>query len=532
MRNDSLSIVGLVFLLLASATSLEGQHAAADSAWRAGDHARAELLYGTVLASDSTDRQALHRLALIHGWTDRHQESIALFDRLLALAPENRGAAIERARVLAWSGEHAAAIDAVEAILEREPGDRDALAAHAQFTAWAGRFPASLRSYEALLAVSPDDPEARRGLARVTSWSGRLRQGEHLWQELVAADPADVEALLGLAAVQRWRGRTLEARATLDRAAALAPDNPEVRAQILHARAAFAPRVSPTVVYESDSDGNRMVTSAVAVSYSPTPRLQLRVDAYSRDLGYGPAPDLAGRAHGATIGLSALLPARWVLSAAAGASGRTSGESTLIPTFHASVASPRDHRFGAAASVSHAALDATAQLARNRVEVSEATLSGRFQGDAGTTGSVRVSRATFAGSERNVRHGGSAELFQRVTRPLSLGVTVTAFGFEHDLQDGYFDPDFFGVALLGARWSREAGKWNFNAEAAPGIQRVGSGGDVRGVAQLSGRLGYLLAPGRELSISGGYSSSGLTEFSTQGADYRYRSLGVAAGWTF
>jgi hypothetical protein len=64
------------------------------------------------------------------------------------------------------------------------------------------------------------------------------------------------------------------------------------------------------------------------------------------------------------------------------------------------------------------------------------------------------------------------------------------------------------------------------------VQQFGSAGGVRGVAQINGRVGYIFAPRREIALAGGYSSSGLTTFSTESAGYRYHSLSISAGWAF
>src|SRR5687767_5057086 len=93
----------VLVLLLPCAVS--AQTDAADSAWRAGNTELAAQLYEARLARDSMDATALHRLALVHGWKDRFDQSIALFDRLLRVDASNFDARVDRARVLAWRGQ-------------------------------------------------------------------------------------------------------------------------------------------------------------------------------------------------------------------------------------------------------------------------------------------------------------------------------------------------------------------------------------------------------------------------------------------
>ena len=70
----------------------------ADVAWNEGDLATAERLYTIRVGRDSTDERALHRLALINAWADRHDAALALFDALLRVAPSNLEARRDRAR--------------------------------------------------------------------------------------------------------------------------------------------------------------------------------------------------------------------------------------------------------------------------------------------------------------------------------------------------------------------------------------------------------------------------------------------------
>jgi hypothetical protein len=109
-------------------------------------------------------------------------------------------------------------------------------------------------------------------------------------------------------------------------------------------------------------------------------------------------------------------------------------------------------------------------------------------------------------------------------------VAGRAFTYDKDLQDGYFDPDFYGIAELTGRWLGRGGAWSLLLELAPGTQQVTRDGSPSATVRSSARIAYDVAPGRELSLSGGYSSTGLQSFSTGDGGYRYRALILAAGW--
>ena len=69
-------------------------------------------------------------------------------------------------------------------------------------------------------------------------------------------------------------------------------------------------------------------------------------------------------------------------------------------------------------------------------------------------------------------------------------------------------------------------------EVAPGLQQVTSDGDPGSSLRTNARVGYRLGDGRELSVSFGYSSAGLTSFATGSEGYDYTALIIGLNWGF
>jgi hypothetical protein len=180
------------------------------------------------------------------------------------------------------------------------------------------------------------------------------------------------------------------------------------------------------------------------------------------------------------------------------------------------------------------ALDATATLIRRQVEVREAGLAvnGTLSGWRANAG---LSVADFVGGlsgESNRRLAGSAGAWRRIGAAWTLGVATRAFGFGADLAEGYFDPDFYGIVELPVQWLGRAGRWSAEALAAPGLQQVGSegelGGTVRGVLALT----HAFVPGREMTLLATYASAGVNQLAAiDAADYRYFSLALRGSFT-
>ena len=145
-------------------------------------------------------------------------------------------------------------------------------------------------------------------------------------------------------------------------------------------------------------------------------------------------------------------------------------------------------------------------------------------------GTVGVGK--FEGTEGNGRRSGSLSGSRRVGRFLSLGASFRGFLFEKDLNDGYFDPDFYGIGEITSQWLYRPLPWTFLVELAPGIQQVGQDGDIELSARTDMRVAYGFGPGREISFSFGYSSAGLMSFASGDSGYRYTAFVLGSNWVF
>lgn len=470
----------------------------ANVAWRMGDTATARTLYSERLAADSTDEVALHRMALLVAWDGRYDDAIALFDRLLADSPDHVGARIDRARVVAWRGDYEQAladIDDAEAIA---PGNRDVLLA---------------RAY-------------------VLALSGRLDESVALYDSLAQSDPSDTRALVGLSRTLRWQGREGAATQTLSRAATLAPYDPEVQSESQILSAGYRPTLAPSVSYQTDTDGNRILTGEARGGWRPSSTIGVRASAYVRGARQVGAVEFSESSGGLMAEVSMRFDPGWVVTGGAGASGSGATGSNAIGAARARVASPaRNPLSGSFGFLTHA-LDETATLIRNGVKFD--MLDGNFRYTPAPRwrvgGGAGVSR--FSGSESNRRVNGWLEVTRRISSAWSVGVSARSFGFEKDLNDGYFDPSFYLLAQVPVAWSRPLGDWHVSVQAAPGLQKVAGEGGPRGALGAAGEVSYAFSPGRQIGAWAGYSSTGMASFSTGSANYRYGTFGMRGSWAF
>lgn len=504
-------------------------------AWR-GDPRAAAAALDDLLARDPGYLPALQARAQFLSWAGSYDEALATYGRILEIAPEDRAAPLERARVLSWASRFEAAGAAYDSLLARDPRDRAALLGLAQVMAGAGRTDSATVLYRRVLDVAPGDADALRGVARSAAWGGRLRAAEREWRRALAASPRDVASLVGLSQTLRWQGRDAAALETVERALRIAPTDRDARAELAWVRRALRPRAAPSLVYETDSDGNRIATTAAGGAWRPVPRVELRGEAYLRRARVEGSGIPESLSQGGAVTVWTQLEPGWSLAGTLGVSGSDAADAEPVPTLRAALATPGRYPVGATLAYARGALDGTALLALRRVETEEWSLAAQAAPAQGWTLAAGASTTEFRGAvsgEENRRVAGSAALTRRVARPLTLGVAARAFRFDRDLTDGYFDPDFYGVAEGVARVQREGRRWVLSGEVAPGWQRVTSDGDPSGSLRGTGGLALVLGSGRQVGVSAAYANSGFQALSpTAESDYRYRAFSVTGAWSF
>ncbi len=504
-------------------------------AWR-GDPVAASQALDPLLTQDPGFLPALQARAQFESWAGNYDAALATYGRIQEITPEDPSIGLNRARVLSWASRFDAAVAAYDSILRRNPRDVEALVGLGTVLAWASRLDSAEAVFQRVLALEPGNADALRGLARAAAWSGRLVPAERRWRAAIARNPNDAAAWVGLSQTLRWQRRDAAAIAAARRAVAVAPTDRDARETLRWARLATAPRTSASYVNEWDSDGSDIRTTSASGAARPFASMEVRLDLYRRLAIYEPAgaDDLEEAATGGALTLWGMLEPGWALSGAVGTSDV--GGDEMLPMYRASLSSPGRYPVRTSVSLGRYPLDASALLIRSQVYVDELSASTNWTPARGWTVAADGGTALFTGNvsgEENRRVNANLAVARRISQPITLGVSGRFFGFDRDLNEGYFDPDFYGLAEVTARWLREWRHWSLNAELAPGMQQVRSNGEPSGSFRGSGSVAYNLSPGRQIMLNGIFANSGLSQLSPgAGADYKYRAVSVTGTWTF
>jgi len=532
-------------------------------AWQ-DEHSEALALLDRLLELEPGNLEAEVDRARVFAWQGGLVEAIGTLDRILTAHPDYTPAAEARAQFQSWAGEYTASLSAYDQLVAISRDPTEIMLAQARVLGWASRIEESQAVYDSLLALNPrnlearlgearlltysdksdeavsrytailadhqGNREARQGLARALTWGGNLPKGEEAWRSSVDASPRDLVSRIGLAQNLLWQGRNAAAMDVLQDADPDQKENPDFVEQLRGVRAALAPRFGISMVQEEDSDDNIMRTAQLTGGWNPLPRLALTTEAYTKDLEQS-AMGLSRSSWGMNLQASYQLEPGWVLNAGAGGT-RTAGAAEASTFLKAGVVSPGRYPVGGGISASRYPLDATAQLVEQGIRVSTGEVTGRWSQGPGWQLSGSAGVGTFSGNEENQRLHANARVSRRLGGGLTVGLSHRYFGFDKNLDEFYFDPDYFGLSELMGRWAWQPGRVGFLLEAAPGLQKIQTDGEYRGALRASARLSFRFGPGQEVSLSGGYSSAGLQSFSSADSDYQYTALILGGSWVF
>ena len=484
-------------------------------------------------------------------WASRFDESIALYDSVVARDSTARDAVLGAAQALAWASRLAESIGRYRRWTRSHSDDVEARLALAQALAWDGRLGESEAMY-AKLSNDGAGASADKGMARVAAWRGDLDRSEEMWRALATRFPGDAEVWTGLAQVLRWSGHAAAARDALGRALVADPRYGDARNQLPWVAAELASALEPSVVTAFDRDRNYSTLAAVSASVTPPFDGRIVVTASRREasLGerYGGATLARGSATGLRVAATQLLDRGVTLRGALGATrlapragdvpfAAAPGRTVMIASWAARASVHPWRTLGIGIGASRDPFDETATLIARGLAIqsidgdAELALPGRLAVAAGAShadvdgGSVANARNAFTGSGR-----------WRARRGLVVGVGARTFGYRaNGRPDAYFSPARFTLVEFTTAWSlgHELGWWGtIDGGAGPQAIRFHSTDPgVRGDAsrKLAERVaisaGFRFAPGFEAGISAGVANVA-SPTAIGVADYRAYTIGI------
>jgi tetratricopeptide (TPR) repeat protein len=202
---------------LARALAFNGQY---DDALRA---------FQALAQEHPNDTDALEGMARVQMWAGRPALALPILLDLTAHYPTNPEYPVALASVQMNLHHYSEARMTLGKLLAAHPRNRDAQLQLAELDLRQGHQAAALRRINALISQDPTDVEALEGNARIAYYRGDLVYAHNLAAKIVQGDPRNVTGLLLLADLERALHHTPQARALVERAEAINPQNADAR---------------------------------------------------------------------------------------------------------------------------------------------------------------------------------------------------------------------------------------------------------------------------------------------------------------
>ncbi|NNM35357.1 MAG: tetratricopeptide repeat protein [Gemmatimonadetes bacterium] len=455
------------------------------------------------------------------------------FNRALAACPRHLGALTGRGYVALRQGEVDEASRVFGSVLSADPAHVDALLGAGLAQSRLGRLAEAEEHFRAATVEAPDSPDAALGLARMAAWQGRHHEAERLYRSYTGRWPESTEAHLGLARALEAQGRSRAAHRALEEARRSAPQAPEVQAFADDMARSRRPSFRTSFVYESDSDRNRVRSTVVRAAWRPRAGIEVRWDAYLRESKVDRQFFLVRRAAGLRVGVATTLDAGWQLRAGVGGSDTNVTGSGRLGSFDASLATPGRRPVVAVLAFNRSPLDATSVLIERGVQVTSVTLEAQTNRASFGDGRLSLSWAGYEGIGSNRRWYSNLRVLARPSGPVRIGVDATVLGFSRNLNEGYFDPSSYVLALVPIQgrvsWNE---RWGLGLTVSPGIEHIGGGAGRRGALRGEGELSYSFPGGPSVSLGGIYATTGAQALWADEFGYRYFATSVGLSWQF
>ncbi|HEX9487529.1 MAG TPA: tetratricopeptide repeat protein [Gemmatimonadales bacterium] len=427
------------------------------------------------------------------------------------------------------AGDARAAAQEYAAVLAADPWNSHATYRLAQLRRHDPRL--ALRLFRRYVALEPSDPWGYMAVGEVLARTGRYGEALRYYDDALRLAPGERDAVVGRARTLARARRTGAAIVVYERWLATHPKDAEVRRELVAARVAAAPAITPLVGGSHDSDGNTTLRLGGAAELGAPGPVRVGVRATRERVGgavtHVGLDELALRA--------AARPSGALQIEAEGGATRVDAVggagATITPTGQLR-ARWRDPMGGPAVDLRarRNVIDASPLLVTNRVVRTEIgaiievpVASGLKLRGIGRTAALSSSfdlnhRTTFAGVAAVA-----------VTPSLEVSGQVHEIRYSRPSSAGYFAPRLIQIAQVGSYIELETARSFVLAfDLGAGVQRVAQQGAALGPWRRALRFYSLiavpLAPGRELRFELDGDDSGVATESATTAQWRYVSM--------
>lgn len=194
-----------------------------------GEYKEAIALYNAALAIEPSLFEARRGLATAYCWSEQYPMALRVYKDLLSERPADEGLLLEKAQAEAWSGDLKTAGKTLDDLLGRNPRHVKGRVLQGQVRQWGGDLMGAETVFRSVIVDSPGNAPAEAGLCEVLNSADRSKEAMPHCDAALALDPKNKIALTGKARALQSEGRTPEALNTVREALDLYPDARDAR---------------------------------------------------------------------------------------------------------------------------------------------------------------------------------------------------------------------------------------------------------------------------------------------------------------
>ncbi|MCG7201204.1 tetratricopeptide repeat protein [Marinobacter pelagius] len=410
----------------------------------------------------------LHTCLQQANWARNRAAAERTIESLLAISPRDRDALLSRALWHSWMGEYEQAATAYDEYLRHYPEDHDATVARIQVLGWAGDHEGAEKALADYRQRFGDTDAYQRARAQVLLQQGRYYSASDLLTPLAERHPEDYDIHFARVLATRASGQPSEALDSLAVLEARKPGEPETRELARVTRAPLRSLVGITGDHQFDADDIRITTGKVfgELALSPETRALMGYSARRVSTRQG-SEFIAEDGDRSTMDYYGWVGMRHQLHPRVAVEGRVG---------RGNIEGGGDYGYYLLEGDWHPHDDWSLQLSRERAlyalsplsvsrEIVETENRLRALWHPGMLYQVEgwISASDFSDDNSRLEFylAPSRRVYQNGPWGVNLGLSAQRFTFDKDLDNGYYDPDYFnrfaGTALF--YWSPNVDDW-------------------------------------------------------------------------
>jgi len=402
------------------------------------------------LVLDPNNTEYLNAKGSLANWLSKYKVASKSFQRVVELSPDEEQARLNLARSQMWGGDLDEAAATFRDYCDRHPDDKQVLMDYIKVETWRGDYVVALEALERYRERFGEEEIYQREKARLLAWAGRPTKAMYINNTLLDSYPNDYELNYTRTVALKGGNRPREAVESLDKLEAIRPESEDTADINRYIRTSLRSNINLGAFYANDSDDISIRRLELFGAHFLNPETQLQAGVEGEDLRAKRGSGLETiKGHSQIshkklwIGAEHRYNPKLLLSGRLG-NGKVSGKSKHGIYRLGVEYQPADNwRVNLRHDRDLYALSPRSVSLKIRQSISSLDLSWQPNLRYFIDGGGSYSRFSDHNSRWEFQFAPRRAVYRGEDLNLDLGVSGHWFGFKKDLNNGYWDPEWY-----------------------------------------------------------------------------------------